>query len=147
MKTKLILAACLGALALHAAEAPKAKPEAGPRGGRLLEKSSPKTEFFLEKDRTVSVAFYSADLKPLPAGEQAVTVIVDNKGKKEKLELAKKGDVLASATAIAAGDEQGVVVQLREKADAKPQNFRFTLAQHECGGCKRPEYACTCDEH
>ena len=37
MKKILILAACLGTLALHAAEAPKPKIEAGPRGGRLLD--------------------------------------------------------------------------------------------------------------
>ncbi len=143
MKTKLILAACLTSLTLFAAEA--AKVQGGPRGGRLLEKTSPKAEFFLEKDRTVSIAFYSDDLKPVPAGDQGATVIIDAKGKKEKLEFTKKGDLLVSSAAVSAGDEQGVVVQLREKADAKPQNFRFTLAQHMCGECQRLEYACTCD--
>lgn len=143
MMTKLILASCLTSLSLFAADA--AKVQGGPRGGRLLEKSSPQAEFFLEKDRTVTIAFYTDDLKPVAAGEQVVTVIIDAKGKKEKLEFAKKGDLLASSTPVSAGDEQAVVVQLREKPDAKPQNFRFTLAQHMCGECQRAEYACTCD--
>jgi hypothetical protein len=38
------------------------------------------------------------------------------------------------------------VVQLKQSGDAKPQNFRFKLDTSVCGGCKLPEYACTCHE-
>ena len=63
-----------------------------------------------------------------------------------ELELEKKGDVLVSKAKLPEGDGYGVVVQLKQTADAKPQNFRFKLETHTCGGCKRAEYACTCDE-
>jgi hypothetical protein len=40
----------------------------GPKGGRLLDKTEPKAEFFLEKDHTVTITFYDAALKPVSAG-------------------------------------------------------------------------------
>ena len=118
----------------------------GPKGGRLLEKTEPKAEFFLEKDRTVTITFYDAALKPVPAGEQAVTVIADAKEGKQKMEFEKKRDVLVSKGKLPEGDGYNLVVQFREKADAKPQNFRFKLETHLCETCKRAEYACICDE-
>jgi hypothetical protein len=118
----------------------------GPKGGRLLEKTEPKAEFFLEKDHTATITFYDAALKPVSAVDQAVTIIVDTKAGKQKVEFEKKGDVLVSKGKLPEGDGYDLVVQLREKADAKPQNFRFKLETHECATCKRAEYACVCDE-
>src|SRR6185503_2251553 len=147
MKTAkpLALVLLLGAVlasTLNAAE----KIAGGPKGGRLLEKTEPKAEFFVEKDHTVTIAFYDSALKPIAATEQNVTVIADASGAKAKLEFEKKGDVLVSKTKLPAGGDYNVVVQLKQKADAKPQNFRFKLDLATCGGCKRPEYACTCEE-
>jgi hypothetical protein len=54
MKLKLIALAgvlCAGLRTATAAAADKA--EGGPKGGRLLEKTKPRAEFFVEKDRTV----------------------------------------------------------------------------------------------
>jgi hypothetical protein len=62
------------------------------------------------------------------------------------VEFEKKGDVLVSKTKLPEGDGYNVVVQFKLTADAKPQNFRFKLETHTCGGCKRAEYSCTCDE-
>jgi len=118
----------------------------GPKGGRLLEKTEPKAEFFLEKDRTVTITFYDAALKPVPAADQGVTVIADAKGGKQKIEFENKGEVLVSKSKMPEGDGYDVVVQFKEKADAKPQNFRFKLETHMCDTCKRAEYACICDE-
>ena len=134
---------CAGLFTLNAADK---KHLGGPKGGRLLEKTEPKAEFYLEKDRTVTITFYDAALKAVPAKEQVVTVIADAKGGKEKVEFDKKGDVLVSKKKLPEGDGYPVVVQFKQSADAKPQNFRFNLETHECGGCKRAEYACTCDE-
>ena len=117
------------------------KVAGGPKGGRLLEKIEPRAEFFMEKDRTVTIAFYDAALKPVAAIAQTVTVIADGK---TKLEFEKKGDVLVSKTKLPEGDGYNVVVQLKQTAEAKPQNFRFKLELHNCGGCQRAEYACTC---
>ena len=134
---------CAGLLSLDAADK---KHLGGPKGGRLLEKTEPKAEFYVEKDRTVTVTFYDAALKPVPVAAQTVTVIADAKDGKSKLNFEKQGDALVSKARLPEGDGYNVVVQFKQTADAKPQNFRFKLETHECGGCKRAEYACTCDE-
>src|SRR5687768_16336538 len=97
MTMKLITLAgvlCAGLFTLHAAE----KVQVGPKGGRILEKTTPKAEFFVEKDRTVSLRFYDAAMKPVPAAEQNATVIADTKTGKQKIEFEKKGDALVSQT-------------------------------------------------
>jgi hypothetical protein len=134
---------CAGLLTLHAADQ---QVLAGPKGGRLLEKTEPKAEFYLEKDHTATITFYDAALKSVPVAGQSVTVIADAKGGKATVEFEKKGDVLVSKTKLPEGDGYNLVVQFRPSADAKPQNLRFKLDTHICGGCKRAEYACNCHE-
>ena len=115
----------------------------GPKGGRLLE-TEPHAEFFVEKDRSVTVTFYTDDLKPVSVAEQVVTVQADANDGKAKLEFEKKGDSLVSKTKLPEGDGYNVVVQFKQTADAKPQNFRFALDLKTCDECKRAEYACIC---
>ena len=148
MKTSLTLltiagALCVGLLTLNAADK---KHLGGPKGGRLLEKTEPKAEFYLEKDRTATITFYDAALKPVPVAAQSVTVIADAKDGKKTIEFEKKGDVLVSKTKLPEDDGYNVVVQFKPTAEAKQQNLRFKLDTSTCGGCKRAEYACTCDE-
>lgn len=147
MKTNLRILTVATALCagLFTAIAADKKVEGGPKGGRLLEKTSPKAEFFVEKDRSVTIAFYDAALKPVPAAEQSVTVIADAKDGKAKLEFEKKGDVLVSKSKLPEGEGYNVVVQFKQTAVSRPQNLRFKLDLHTCGECKRAEYACTCD--
>ena len=133
---------CAGILTLNAADK---KHLGGPKGGRLLEKTEPKAEFFLEKDHTATITFYDAALKPVTAGAQTVTVIADAKDGKATIEFEQKGDVLVSKTKLPEGDGYNLVVQFKQIADAKPQNFRFKLDLHTCGECRRAEYACICD--
>ena len=134
---------CAGLTTLNAADK---KQLAGPKGGRLLEKTTPHAEFYLEKDHTVTVSFYGADLKPVAVTGQSVTVVADAKDGKATIEFEKKGDVLVSKTKLPEGDGYNVVVQFKQTADAKPQNLRFKLETHTCATCKRAEYACICDE-
>ena len=136
------LAVVLLSSAVYAAE----KVEAGPRGGRLLATEAPRPEFFVEKDRTVSIAFYDANQKQVPAGAQSVTAIAEAKSGRKKLEFEKKGDLLVSKSPLPEGNGYTVVVQYRPTADARPKNFRVPLNMETCGGCDRAEYACTCDE-
>ena len=112
----------------------------------MLDKTEPKAEFFVEKDKKISITFYDASMKPVPAGEQVVTVIAEAKDGKTKLEFEKKDDLLVSKSKVPEGNGYNVVVQFRSKADAKPQNYRFVLNMETCGKCKRAEYACICDE-
>jgi hypothetical protein len=142
MKQSMVTATFIVCAALFANAAEKVP--AGPKGGRLLEKTEPKTEFFLEKDRTATITFYDASMKPIPAADQTVTLHADVPSAKQKIEFEKKGDVLVSRTKLPEGDGYNVVVQYKSRADAKPQNYRFRLDTSKCGGCRRAEYACIC---
>jgi len=143
MKTASLLLAgvlCAGLFSAVAAD----ETEAGPKGGRILEKTNPKAEFLVEKDRTVSINFYDATGKPVSPANQSVTVIADGKEGKQKIEFEKKGNALVGKTKLPEGDANNVVVQLKQTADAKPQNYRFKADLSNCGGCKRAEYAFAC---
>jgi len=135
-------ALCAGLLTSHAADK---KTVGGPKGGKLLENEAPRAEFFVEKDRTVTITFYDAKLKPVPATEQVVTAIAEAKSGKAKLEFEKKGDVLVSKSKLPEGDGYTIVVQFKPKPDGFTKNFRIAYDEGKCGGCKRAEYACTCD--
>ena len=117
--------------------------KATPGGGRLLEKTEPLAEFVVEKDRSITINFYNAEMKPVAATTQTVTLIVSAKDK-TTIEFEKKGAALVSKTKLPEGEGYNLVVQFKQTADAKPQNFRFKLDLHICGECKRAEYACTC---
>ena len=108
---------CAGLLTVNAADK---KHLGGPKGGRLLEKTEPRAEFHVEKDRTVSITFYDTALKPVPVSAQTVTVVADAKDGKAKMEFEKKGDVLVSKTKLPEGDGYNVVVQFKQTTDANP---------------------------
>lgn len=137
--------ALLTALSSQATAAEKHHHKAMPKGGRLLDKTNPYAELVVEKDRTVSIHFYTDDLKPVAATTQSVTVIADAKAGKTTLQFEKQGASLLSKTPLPEGDGYTVVVQFKQTADAKPVNLRFKLDMHLCGECQRAEYACTCD--
>ncbi len=150
MKTLLTLftlaSVLCGAPAIVNAEAGHDHEHAGgPKGGRLLDGTEPRAEFFVEKDNTVTITFYDDALKPVAATDQAVTVIADMEGNKSTIEFEKKGDVLVSKSALPEGEGLNLVVQFRQTAEAKPMNFRFALEKGMCGMCKRAEYACICE--
>jgi hypothetical protein len=121
------------------------KITAGPKGGRLLDNDGPRAEFFVEKDRSISITFYDAALKPVPVTEQSVTAIAEAPSGKTKIEFEKKGDILVSKASLPDGDGYIVVLQFKSKPDAKVKIVRITLQMVQCEGCKRAEYACTCD--
>jgi len=146
IETILSLAAALFVGLALAANAADKKQPGGPKGGRLLEKTAPHAEFVVEQERTVTINFYTHDLKPVAATTQTVTVQADAKDGKAKLEFEKKGDVLVSKSKLPEGDGYNVVVQFKQTAEAKPQNLRFKLDMHTCGECSRAEYACICHE-
>ena len=123
-----------------------ASVKAGPRKGRVLEMEAKNAEFFVEKDRTVSIAFYDATMKALPAAAEVVTATAEVPTGKVKLEFEKKGDLLVSKTPLPEGAHYTVVVQVKATADAKPKNFRVPLDLSVCKGCGNAEYACICDE-
>jgi len=130
------------AITLSAAD----KQVGGPKGGRLLENEAPRAEFFVEKDRAVTITFYDKELKPVPPAEQVVTAIAETKKSKAKLEFEKKGGALLSRTPLPEGDGYTVVEQIKARVEAKAHNFRIKYDTSTCRKCKRVEYACICDE-
>ena len=138
-------ALCAAPAVLYAEAGPDHKRVGGPKGGRLLENTEPRAEFYLEKDNTVTVSFYDNALKPVSVAEQSVIVIAELNGIKTKLEFEKKGDVLTSKGALPEGEGLNIVVQLKQTASSKPMNFRFALEKGVCCMCKRAEYACVCE--
>lgn len=140
----LAVALCVGIVTVTAAEKHDHAHKATPKGGRLLDKTEPHAEFVVEKDRGVTINFYSEEMKPIAATTQTVTVIADAKGGKATLQFEKKGEALVSKTKLPEGDGYNVVVQFKQTADSKPVNLRFKLDMSTCGECKRAEYACIC---
>jgi hypothetical protein len=146
MKTSirlLMLAAAVCAVLSNATAADKAII-GGPKGGRLLDKTEPHAELVIEKDRSVTIHFYDARLKPVAATTQSVTVIADATKGRATVEFEKKGDSLVSKTRLPEGEGYNVIVQFKQTAEAKPMNIRFKLDLSTCGGCQRHEYACIC---
>ena len=136
-------------LALTVAVSPAladAKVKAGPRKGRVLEMEAKNVEFFVEKDRTVSIAFYDAAMKAQAPTAEVVAITAKAPSGKAKLEFEKKGNLLVSKTPLPAGENYTVVVQVKATADAKSKNFRIPLNLSLCKPCGNAEYACTCDE-
>ncbi len=134
---------CAAALALSAEE-----PHShigGPKGGRLLEKTEPHAEFYVETDNTVTITFYDEAFQPVPVTEQHVSVIAEADGTKTTLEFERKGDVLVSEGPLPDAHGLNLVVQFRQATGAKPLNFRFPFEDHLCDVCKRAEYACFCE--
>ncbi|MEQ1750829.1 MAG: hypothetical protein ABL974_15480 [Prosthecobacter sp.] len=144
MKTLLNLL-IIAALATTSAFA-DAKVKAGPRKGLLLELGDKQAEFFVEKDRTISIAVYDAAMKAQPASTEVITATAEAPSGKTKIEFEKKGDLLVSKTKLPEGEGYQVVLQAKADPEAKTKNFRIKLLTHICKECSNPEYACTCDE-
>jgi len=122
-----------------------AKSIAGPKGGKLFDNSAPRAEFVIGADRRVTVGFYDAQLKPVPAVGQVIAVTAEPKSGKVALTMEAKDGAFVSKEALPDGDGYNLIVQVKATAEAAPQNFRLTLDLSNCGGCKLKEYACTCD--
>lgn len=117
---------------------------AGPKGGRLLETPAAKAELFVTPAGKAEVTFYDASLKPVAPGDRTVTLIAEPKSGRTPVALEKTAHGFASKDPLPAGAPYRLVVQVREKPDAAPKNFRIDLNLEKCGECKYAEYACTC---
>ncbi len=124
-----------------------AKPIPGPKGGKIVTTEAPHVEFFVEKDRTVTVSFYDKDLKPVAPSGQVVSAVAEAKTGKVNLAFAAKDGAMVSSSPLPEGEGYRIVVQVRESAQAKPKNYRLEYHDEVCGECKRAEYACICEEH
>ena len=131
---------------LATAAALAAKPISGPKGGKIVTTEAPHVEFFVEKDRTVTVSFYDKDLKSITPGEQVVNAVAEAKTGKVKVDFEKTAAGFVSKQPLPEGEDYMVVMQIRDSAGAKPKNHRVLFHDEVCGECKRAEYACVCDD-
>lgn len=145
MKTKSLLLALVTLAAVSLLHA--VKVGGGPKGGRLLESTPLKAEFFVTADRKVEITFYDAGLKPVAPGAQVVAVTAEPATGRAALELEKTDTGFVSKAALPTGEPYRIVVQVRATAGAKPQNFRIDLNLATCGECQHAEYACICEGH
>ena len=118
---------------------------AGPNGGRVMHDFEPHAEFFVTDDRKVQITFVDDDMKAIPPGGQEVRVIAGDRSDQTKLTFAKSGDVLLSNEVLPEGNDFPVIVQVKETADAKSVNGKFSLNLAQCPTCDYKEYACACD--
>ena len=145
MKTLLHLVTLI-ALATGTLFAAEAKVKAGPRKGLILDLDGKQAEFFVEKDRTISIAVYDAAMKAQPASTEVITATAEAPSGKAKMAFEVKDGKLVSTTKLPEGEGYQVVVQAKSTPDAKTKNFRIKLLLYTCKECSNPEYACTCDE-
>ena len=146
MKT-LLQVITLIALAAGSALAADAKVKAGPRKGLLLDLGGKQAEFFVEKDRSISIAVYDAALKAQLASTEVITATAEAPSGKAKIAFEVKDGKLVSTTKLPEGEGYQVVVQAQAAPDAKKKNFRIKLLLYTCKECSNPEYACTCADH
>ena len=121
-----------------------AKKTPGPNGGRILTDVTPNLEFLVREDRKVQIAAL-ADAKAIPVTTQSLTLIGGDRANPTTLEFIKDGDVLVSSTALPAGENFPVILQIKTSptSDSIPQKFQLNLKN--CPDCKYKEYACICD--
>lgn len=141
----ILVAALLGAAVVSSARAEKV--QAGPKGGRLLETTPARAEFYVTPEKKVEVVFYDAALQPVAPGTQVVTLTAEAPGGRTTVALEPTATGFISKEALPDGAPYRVVLQVRAAAGDKPQNHRIDLNLAHCGECSRAEYACTCEGH
>ncbi|MEO8204964.1 MAG: hypothetical protein ABI615_02205 [Chthoniobacterales bacterium] len=140
MKKLILILTCALTLSALAED----KTPAAPRGGQVLNIDGQKAEFFVEPDRTVTIAFYDEAMKQVTPAGYAITATAEAPTGKSKLEFTQKGNLLASTAPFPTGDNYTVVLQIRSGTNGKPKNFRINFNTSICAECSKPEYACTC---
>lgn len=142
--TAIVAGLLFGSVSVTAESGHSHQPIAGPKGGKILESAPLHAEFFVQADRKISVTFYDAAMKPVVPSTQQIKVFAETKAGKATLEFEKGPDAFISKSALPEGENYRVVVQIKNEASAKPQNFRIDYISTICTSCKHAEYACTC---
>ncbi|WP_193214264.1 hypothetical protein [Luteolibacter marinus] len=121
------------------------KHEAGPNGGRVIDKVEPHFEFFVMPDKKLKLTFLGEDGKAVALKEQTVTAIGGERSKPTRFTFAKDGDALVSDKPLPEGKLVPIVLMVKMTPDAKTVTEKFNVNLAECPTCEHMEYACTCD--
>jgi hypothetical protein len=121
-----------------------AKKTPGPNGGRILTDVTPNLEFLVREDRKIQISAL-ADAKAIPVTTQSLTLVGGDRANPTTLEFIKDGDVLVSSTALPAGENFPVILQIKTSPTSDLITQKFQLNLKDCPDCKYKEYACICD--
>lgn len=117
---------------------------AGPNGGRVLTGVEPHLEFFVNKDRTVTITALDDNNKAAKITSQSVSIIAGKRSNPTRLNFTEKDGVLISDGKLPEGNDFPVVVQIRTAEGAKKVNAKFNVNLADCPSCDYKEYACAC---
>jgi len=121
-----------------------AKKTPGPNGGRILTDVTPNLEFLVREDRKDQIAAL-LDAKAIPVTTQSLTLVGGYRANPTSLEFIKDGYVLVSSTALPAGENFPVILQIKTSPTSNLITQKFQLNLKDCPDCKYKEYACICD--
>jgi len=124
MKNQLVTIAAVAAFAASAFA--HERITLGPKGGRVIFLDSttiPNIEFVVNKDGRAEIALLDKERKPIALAEQSIVVTAGPRASTKKLKVEKQGDTFITE-AMPAGAPYTVIVQIKEKADAKALTAR-----------------------
>ncbi len=142
MKTKLItalLAATTSLLLAHGGV------ELGPNKGRILEFSKNETmhgEVTLKGDK-FHIALLDKDMKPVKVEAQDLVAMTGDRDKPTKLAVEKDAKGFTLPVVKAGG---WLILQYKDKPDAKAVTARMEYNTETCEKCSKPEWVCECSE-
>jgi hypothetical protein len=142
LRLLVLLAIGISLAAGHAAEGKK--KVAGPNGGRVIDGIEPRAEFFVLPDRRVQISFLDRAGKPVPPGDQVVTIIAGDRMSPTSLTFSRAGNALVSNVALPAGESVPAVLQIKSAPNTKGVTAKFNVDLAQCGECNLAEYACIC---
>ncbi len=139
------LALCTYAPLVNAAEDDKhadhddhEKIIAGPNGGRVITSVEPHLEFFVNKDRTVTITALDDNNKATKITGQKVKLTAGKRLAPTRLKFIEKDGVLVSDGKLPEGNDFPVVVQIRTAEGAKKVNAKFNLNLTSTSPTARP---------
>jgi hypothetical protein len=107
----------------------------GPKGGRVIyvdSTTTPNVEFLVNKDERAEITLLDKARKPIVLSEQSIIVTAGPRASTKKLTIEKQGETFLTEK-IPAGAPYTVIIQLKEKPDAKALtlrvNYNPTLAK------------------
>lgn len=115
----------------------------GPTGGRLLTTMKPAVEFLVLPDRRVRLTF--VDEAVVSPGDRIATVTTGERSAPVRLTFQAEGESLVSENPLPDGKAFPVILQIQSLPGEKPALAKFQLDLSICGGCKKPEYVCSCE--
>lgn len=99
--------------------------------------------FLVLPDRRVRLTF--VDGAVVSPGDRIATVTTGERSAPVRLTFKAEGESLVSENPLPDGKAFPVILQIQSLPGEKPALAKFQLDLSICGGCKKPEYVCSCE--